>query len=161
MALKKGKTASKPVKPKKNANAAPAAKRKAGRPSIWTTELEDRVVDLIAHDHSVKQIGGIVGLPDEATIQRRIAANPDFAAKCARAREMQADHVIGENAELERQVLSGKVPPDAARVVISSRQWRAMKLAPKKYSDKVVQEHVGADGGPIQTVTKMTLAPLE
>jgi hypothetical protein len=29
-------------------------------------------------------------------------------------------------------------------------QWRAAKLAPKKYGEKIQAEHTGADGGPMQ-----------
>jgi hypothetical protein len=31
-------------------------------------------------------------------------------------------------------------------------RWRASKIAPGSYGDKVVQEHVGRDGGAIETV---------
>lgn len=37
----------------------------------------------------------------------------------------------------------------ADRVKISAYQWRASKLAPKKYGEKVQHAHEGADGGPI------------
>ena len=69
-----------------------------------------------------------------------MGANPDFAAKCAHAREVQADLLLDEMAQIETDVLAGVVPPDAARVVISSKQWRAAKLAPKKYGDKAIVE---------------------
>lgn len=37
------------------------------------------------------------------------------------------------------------------RLRVDARKWAAAKLKPKAYGDKVTQEHVGKDGGPIQT----------
>lgn len=36
-----------------------------------------------------------------------------------------------------------------ARLRVESRKWLLSKLAPKKYGEKIVQEHTGVDGGPI------------
>lgn len=38
-----------------------------------------------------------------------------------------------------------------SRLRVDSRKWVLSKMLPKIYGDKVVQEHVGANGGPIQT----------
>jgi hypothetical protein len=70
-----------------------------------------------------------------------------FAAKCARTREgPQAEHVVDGIVEIEDGVLAGTIPADAASVLISSKQWRASKLAPKKYGDKLDINHSGAVG---------------
>jgi hypothetical protein len=53
-----------------------------------------------------------------------------------RAREAQGDYEHDRIAEIEAKVLAGEIPADVARVVIASKQWRASKLAPKKYGDK-------------------------
>ena len=42
-----------------------------------------------------------------------------------------------------------------ARLQIDARKWRASKLRPKIYGDKVQAEISGADGGPIKTETKV------
>ena len=47
------------------------------------------------------------------------------------------------------------------RLRVDARKWVASKLKPKKYGDKMTQEHTGADGGAIQTVTTFRLADLE
>lgn len=36
------------------------------------------------------------------------------------------------------------------RLRVDARKWLASKMAPKKYGDKVLAEHTGAGGGPIQ-----------
>ena len=125
-------------------------KRKVGRPSVMMQNIQVVICNLIAQDWSIRQIGELEDMPSARTIHEAIATNEDFRSRCARARDSQADYVVGSNAELEDRVLKGDVPPDVARVVISSRQWRASKLAPKKYGDKVSHEHAGPDGGPVQ-----------
>ncbi|MBX8785491.1 hypothetical protein HBA94_17175 [Ochrobactrum sp. GRS2] len=36
-----------------------------------------------------------------------------------------------------------------AKLRIDTRKWLMSKMAPKKYGDKVMNEHSGPDGGPI------------
>ena len=59
---------------------------------------------------------------------------PSFEAKCAR-RVLQAEVAHDDMIQIECDTFSGKVDYSAARVVLSSKQWRAAKLAPKKYGD--------------------------
>lgn len=77
-------------------------------------------------------------------------ADPHFAAKCARAREAQADLMDERILEVADNCTPETAQAD--RVKISAYQWRASKLAPKKYGDKVVNEHSGPNGGPIQHI---------
>ena len=67
--------------------------------------------------------------------------NEDFRTKCARAREIQAE-------VMDEKILSvaDNCSPDTAhsdKVKISAYQWRAMKLAPKKYGDSIETVHSG------------------
>jgi hypothetical protein len=50
--------------------------------------------------------------------------------------------------------LADQATPENWQVVklrIWARQWRAAKLAPRKYGDKITTELTGKDGGPIET----------
>src|SRR5688572_9232829 len=38
-----------------------------------------------------------------------------------------------------------------SRLRVDARKWLAGKMAPKKYGDKLMAEHTGKDGGPIET----------
>jgi hypothetical protein len=62
-----------------------------------------------------------------------------------RAREDQATHLADEIIE----IVDAEDDPARARVRMDARKWAASKLAPKKYGDKLTQEHVGGDGGPL------------
>jgi hypothetical protein len=48
--------------------------------------------------------------------------------------------------EVAQRTESGLLDPQAARVAISAYQWRASKLKPKKYGDKL---DVTTDGQPL------------
>jgi hypothetical protein len=61
-------------------------------------------------------------------------------------------------ASIEAGVLAGKIKPKEARVVLWSKQWRAERLAPKKYGSRVVQQHVGPGDGPVLTETKVSMS---
>lgn len=57
---------------------------------------------------------------------------------------MGQDCSVEEMQQIEADVINGKVDAHAARVVLSSMQWRASKLSPKKYGDKQQVEHSGS-----------------
>jgi hypothetical protein len=113
-----------------------------------TDDLVNKIVDGIMDGMSVRQICAAEDMPDNRTVQRWIASNAEFAAKCARARELQADNIFEEMQE----VADNGNPDDVqrARLRVSTMQWRAAKLAPKRYGEKIQAEHTGADGGPMQ-----------
>ena len=85
------------------------------RTSSFSEEIADRICDLLAEGQSLVEICRRSGMPHRATVMRWMGKNADFAAKCARAREAQADYLFDELAQIETDVLAGVVPPDAAR----------------------------------------------
>lgn len=101
-----------------------------------SVELQDTICDLLGDGKSLRQICSQPDMPSRRTVLRWLREDQIFAAKCARAREDQAEHSIDKAMEIEEGVLDGRIDPAAARVVISSIQWRASKLDPKKYGDK-------------------------
>lgn len=150
MATRKPAPAKKPA-----AKAAPAprksATKKAGRPSQYTVEVADRICTLIATDDtSLREICKAHEMPHRSTVDRWLAEHEEFAAKYARAREVQADVIFEGMRDIERKVLTRKLAPNAARVVLNNQQWRAAKLAAKRYGDKI-QVGGAADLPPIQS----------
>lgn len=109
----------------------------------YSQAVADEICERIAEGHSLRSICASDEMPDRRTVMRWLAAEEDFATKCARARVLQADVLEEDMAAIEDKTLSGEVDPVAARVVLSSKQWRASKLAPKKYGDKLDVEHKG------------------
>lgn len=119
------------------------------RASEYTEETADEICGLLMDGLSLRRICLREEMPDRRTVLRWLEARPEFAARCARARAMQADLMD----DLVLDTAESSTPETAAsdRVKISAYQWRAAKLAPKKYGDRTHHEHTGANGGPIRT----------
>jgi hypothetical protein len=114
----------------------------------YTQELADKICERLMEGESMVKICKSQGMPSRSTILRWMNDLPEFEAKCARARVMQADLMddlildIAENCDEENY--------QSSKVKLSAYQWRASKLAPKKYGDSL--KHTGEDGGAIQFV---------
>lgn len=131
-----------------------------GRPSLYNEKIAEEICDLLASQQSMRQICAKPGMPDRKTVTNWARDLPDFAKKLAQARQAQADSIFDDMAAIEAQTLAKKIDARAARAVLSSMQWRASKLAPKRYGDKLVV-HGDADEPPIRHDARVTLTPSE
>ena len=120
----------------------------AGRPSAYTEDLATMICDRIADGESLRSICNDRDIPNWRTVLRWLERDAEFASKYARARELQAD-VMDERILTVADACTNETA-QADRVKIMAYQWRASKLAPKRYGDKVTNEHTGPDGGPVQ-----------
>ena len=121
---------------------------------MYSQDVADKICARLAEGESLRQICDSKGMPNRETVRLWLAdpERAEFLAKYARAREDQADTLVDDMADVEAEVHAGVLKPDAAKVILWSRQWRAEKLKPKAYGAKVTQEHTGAGGGPIQII---------
>ena len=124
-----------------------------GRPSIYSEDLADNICDRLMAGESMRQICADDGMPHRVTVMRWQDSNEAFAAKCARARESQADLMDDKILDVAERVERCELDPNAARVAISAYQWRASKLKPKKYGDSVLNKHADADGESLKSGT--------
>ena len=139
----------------------------AGRPTDYSEELTDTICERIADGESLRTICADDNMPNKSTVLRWLAKHQEFATKYAHARDVQADVFVdemtdiaddGSNDWMERKDDDGnnigwRENGEALRrsaLRISTRQWIAEKLKPKKYGTKVA---VGGDKDmdPIQT----------
>jgi len=111
-----------------------------GRPSIYTDEMADRICDAIIEGGALYKICQQEGFPSERSVYQWLERNPEFSQKYTRARELQQDR------EADNIVVIADEAEDAnlARLQIDARKWRASKLAPKKYGDRLDLNHSGA-----------------
>lgn len=134
---------------------------KMGRPSTYTAELGEQICDKLAEGFSLRQICALEGLPGLNTVIRWLRHDEEFRLHYTRARELQAE--IGADDMIEiaddaSQDVSGELKmPNAvavqrAKLRVETRKWTAMKLLPKKYGERVQQEHTGEGGGPLKFV---------
>lgn len=170
------KTSTKKAAPSKK-KAAPAAERtarakKIGRPSSFTQAKADQLCELIVQKWTLRQIEAREDMPGHATILRWLEAFPDFRTQYARAMELRADIMAdelleiaddGRNDWVERENADGSsfMALDHEHVTrsklrVDARKWLLSKMAPKKYGERVVAEHVGKDGGPIRIAANLS-----
>ena len=105
------------------------------RPSIYSSEIAEAICERLAAGESLVSICKRKDMPGLRTVVRWAAENEGFGAEYARAREAQAevmDHKILAAADTATK------DPAGARVKIGAYQWRASKLAPKRYSERQV-----------------------
>ncbi|MCA0318214.1 MAG: hypothetical protein LCH88_09110 [Proteobacteria bacterium] len=125
---------------------------RTGRPSIYSQKVADLICEKIADGESLRKICEDETMPNRQTVLNWLAKDDAFSARYARAREIQGDAM--DERILEVADACTPETAQADRVKIMAYQWRASKLAPKKYGEKVTLE-----GGetPISTVTRVEL----
>ena len=133
----------------------PALKKLAGgKPANPKTPSErlnaigiETICERIVSGESITAIAGSVGL-DQGSLRYWIASDP---SRSVRAREARAITAAACDDEALRRIddANDNFSLAKAKEAAHHLRWRASKIAPKEYGDKVVQEHTGADGGPI------------
>lgn len=95
----------------------------------------DEICERLAGGESLIGICRDRHLPDATTVYRKMARDAEFAATIARAREAQQDYEADNIIEMT----DAATPEDwqVVKLRVWARQWRAAKLAPKKYGDKL------------------------
>ncbi len=111
-------------------------------------QVLDEICDRLAAGESMFDICRGDDMPAARTVYENMARDENIRARIARAREAQQDF----EADNCIQIADAATPEDynVAKLRIWARQWRAAKLAPKKYGDKVLAEHSGPNGGAIE-----------
>jgi hypothetical protein len=143
-----------------------------GRPSIYSQELIAAICLRIAEGESLRNICKSDDMPSAAIVFAWLAdeEKKEFLEQYTRAREAQADKYAEEIIEIaddgvndtyvtENGLATNHDVIARSRLRVDARKWYASKLAPKKYGDKITQEHVGKDGGAIEAKVDLTIAP--
>lgn len=147
-----------------------------GRPSDYTLGIATNICNRLAIGESLREICLAEDMPDKATVFRWLASTIEFRDQYNIARLVQADYYsddiieisddgtndwMGRRSESEKGagvqngwVLNGE-HVQRSRLRVDTRKWVAARLNPKKYGDRIANEHSGPDGGPIETVTEI------
>lgn len=107
--------------------------------SKYSENIADIICERMVDGQSMRTICQDPDMPDRATVLRWLHLHEDFAAKYARARELQGDYYAEETIH----IVDEEEDPNRGRVRMQARQWYAAKLAPKKYGDKQAVELSG------------------
>lgn len=142
-------------------------KRKVGRPTRLNKSLQARLMARLAVGESLRSIVKDPKMPSMTTVFRWLGSNDDFREQYELAKAESADAYadeivdIADNEACTDLVIDG-VPvldPETgepykivtaqgvqhARLRVDARKWVSSKLKPKKYGDKVTNEHQALD----------------
>jgi hypothetical protein len=131
------------------------------RPSTYNAQAVETICEMVATGVPVHRIPEHEGMPAESTIYLWLQAHPEFSEKYAHAKSRLADRFAAEVVtiadEADPTTMKGI---EHARTRMDARKWASGKLAPKKYGEWKRTEVTGADGGAIETATRVDLSTL-
>lgn len=122
--------------------------------------IAPQIIDLMQNGMSLNQACKGKDMPDPSTFLKWTYEDEKLSQQYARAREIRADRLADEILEIaddayndtietEQGLMPNRAAIERAKIRIDARKWSAGKMAPKKYGDKVTQEHTGEGGGAI------------
>lgn len=153
--------AEKPAQKKAPAGKKPAAKRakkepaKVGRPSLYTQELVDSILEKIAAGLFLTHICAEPSMPSCSTVFKWRLDHPEFSEAYAHAREAAADKMVIETVAIaddgandtyvdeEGQPRTDYDVIQRSKLRVETRKWLLARMAPKTYGDRIEQVHSG------------------
>jgi len=128
-----------------------------GRPSSFTQEIADEICERMASGESLRFICFQDNMPNRATVARWLSMNDAFRDQYAHACELRTDELFDQMLEIADTPQVGTKSVSKAsgieiteadmiehrRLQVEARKWALGKMAPKKYGDKITQEHTG------------------
>jgi hypothetical protein len=141
-----------PAKKRKGTGGTPApARRKAATRKKATAALSPRqkldafgieaVLDAIHERKTMTSIASLAGV-SIGTLQNWLEHDPERSARAREARELTAK-LWDEKAEAEIRKAKTPIELAKARELAHHYRWRAAKIAPKTYGDRMEVEHSG------------------
>lgn len=146
----------------------------AGRPNfVWTEEIEDEILDKIMEGRVPAEFLGDdreSHLPGVTTLYKHLRDDEKFAKKYTRAKEFQADIEFDEIREIADDASNDWMERNdpnnpgwqlnhdhvqRSRLRIDARKWRASKMAPKKYGDKIEATLQNPDGSALNLLNQV------
>lgn len=123
----------------------------------FSQELFDEICGYLSTGESLRTVCKREGMPVKASVFRWLSGKPELRDQYARAKAEGSDAVAEDMFDIADEMPPMKEDGSVDGGYISYakhrtdvRKWYLSKIAPKIYGDKVTQEHVGKDGGPIQ-----------
>jgi hypothetical protein len=131
----------------------PVEPKKTGRPTDYTPELADKLLEKIASGDSLRSICETDEFPSKVTVLKWLAKDADFRAKYSAAKELGAEAIAeeifdisddGRNDWMEKLNFNGGVKGweqngesvNRSKLRVDSRKWYLSKIMPKKYGEK-------------------------
>lgn len=142
-------------------------------------ELIDDIINRISLGEPLRQICRTEGYPSWVAVYDWIKADEELALRFARARELGYDAIAEETLDIADNAVNDymeNIDPESgesagyrfngehvqrSKLRIETRLKLLAKWSPKKYGDKVTNEVIGQDGGPvkIETIKRVIVDP--
>jgi len=116
----------------------------------WSESLVDDICDHLATGKSLIDVSRLQGYPSRDSMYRQMLRDPDFAARIARAREAQQHHEADKIVELADMATNENW--QVVKLQMAARQWRAAKMNPRNYGDKVALTGGSEGDAPLQVI---------
>lgn len=158
-----------PVEPALPKNKYPVIVRVMGRPSVYSQYLADIICGRLTEGDSLRKICRDDDMPCTATIFSWFRVYPDFLGQYTRAVQNRVETHVEEMLEISDDSRNDTQVDDEGNVIVNhdhiqrsrlrvdTRKWIASKLKPRKYGEKIVQEHSGPGGKPIEVAQRNDL----
>ncbi len=140
-----------------------------GRPSSYTPEIAEEILDRLASGESLRTIcASSEDFPDIRSVMRWLRKDEDFRQQYARAREIWADSVVDECQHIADTPQEGVIVKELKdgseeitredmlghrKLQIDTRKWAAARMSPRKYGDSSLMKLGDAEGNALQPIT--------
>ena len=108
----------------------------------YSDELAERIYEALARSGSMREVCRLPDMPDRRMISRWMVEDPDFCAKCARAKAIGIDEYVEQTIEIADAFMEPNEVPQA-KLRIETRRWLAERMLPKVYGPKAGLELSG------------------
>jgi hypothetical protein len=112
-------------------------------PQFDPEELMPAALDRLLAGETLAEIFSGPDMPTRGYFMQQVARNPHWAERYAEIRTLQADLFADDLREVTRDVLAGKLPPDAARVAGQHIMWLAGVSNRRRYGKDAEIKHTG------------------
>jgi len=109
--------------------------KKTVRPSKFTPELAAEICRRVADGKSLRTVCASKGMPGRRTVHTWLAADSEFRAQYAVARDYMVDALAEEALHLARTATAANA--HARRLYVDAVRWYVGKVAPKKFGDRL------------------------
>lgn len=121
-----------------------------GRPTDYSDSLAEDICEKLVNGSSLRAVCRSESMPSISTVMRWIADNQRFREQYATSTEERVVGMFEDMFDISDDVPEEPAAIAKAKLRVDTRKWALARMNPKKYGDKVTNEVVGADGGPIQ-----------
>lgn len=112
------------------------------------------ICEQVAEGKTIRQIAEALQCTAGRVLQIINEGGDEAAKQYARARDLAADLFEADIYMTAEACTAESAPAD--RVKIDALKWIAARRAPKRYSERLLQEVSGPDGGPVRQAIEVT-----